>query len=83
MFEPLLTQHMKINFLTSNGVYILVLNVSTSSFQGIHSRNLGIQTPLEVSKEVCVINQNILSLGDLISFFLFFWLGGNLSVLCF
>jgi hypothetical protein len=69
--------------LTSNGVNILVSNASTSSFQGIHSRKLGIQAPLEVYGEVCVINQNILSLGDLFSFFLYFWLGGNLSVLCF
>jgi hypothetical protein len=66
---------MKLNFLISNGANILVLNVSTSSFQGIHSRNLGIQTPLEVSGEVYVINQNILSLGDLISLFFVFLVG--------
>lgn len=61
--------------LTSNGVNILVSNASTSSFQGIHSCKLGIQAPLEVYGEVCVINQSILSLRDLFSLFFVFLVG--------
>jgi hypothetical protein len=57
---------------TSNRVNILDSNAFSLHFHGVYSHNLGIQAPIEVFGEVCVINQNIFYLRDFILFYVFF-----------
>jgi hypothetical protein len=56
---------------TSNGANVLVSSAFSLNSQGVHSCNLGIQAPIEVFGEVCVINQNIIYLRDFILLYVF------------